>query len=50
MTDKLKAVGMGSMCYEWTYLACSRYWLQMFELAPKIFGDSRSRTMLGADI
>lgn len=41
MAEKLKVVGMGSVSHEGAHMACSRYWLLMFELASKILGDYR---------
>ena len=45
MPEKLKARNLGGCVHEWTYLSCSRFWLQMATVAGDLFRDAVMRTV-----
>ena len=47
MAEKLRAVGLTSSSHEWTYVACSSYWLQMSQVAGEMAADATVRTVAG---
>lgn len=49
MPEKLKARNLAGCAHEWTYVSCSRFWLQMSAVAGDMFRDPAMRTVPGMD-
>ena len=47
MAEKLRGVGLTSSSHEWTYVACSAYWLQMANVAGEMAADVVARSVEG---